>query len=142
MKKKKTICFIFTILLIIIASVCFLYPSKLHIENVKRCNIEITYENEKVQINEKQKEDLIKILNQVELYRVLQFSSFTSTINNRTELTIEGDFNKNYNFIHISVYSRNLNDSFAQLTNGKIYRIDKEDLIHINNFLTELIFIK
>lgn len=138
MKKKKTIYIIFTILLIIIASVYFLYPTKLHIENVKRCNIEITYENEKVQINEKQKEDLIKILNQVELYRTLRFSSYSSTINNRAELTIEGDFNKNYNFINISVYSRNLNDSFAQLTNGKIYRIDKEDSIHINSFLSEL----
>ena len=138
MKKKKTIYLIFTILLIIIASAYFLNPTKLDIENAKRCNIEITYENEKVQINEKQKEDLIKILNQVELYRTLRFSSYSSTIKNRAELTIEGDFNKNYNFINISVYSRNLNDSFAQLTNGKIYRIDKEDLIHINSFLSEL----
>ena len=138
MKKKKTIYLIFTILLIIIASVYFLYPTKLHIENVNRCNIEITYENEKVQINEKQKEDLIDILNQVEFYRTLRFSSYSSTTNNRTELTIEGDFNKNYNFINISIYSRNLNDSFAQLTNGKIYRINKEDLIHINSFLSEL----
>ena len=75
------------------------------------------------------------VLEKVEFYRGASFTRFQSGPSANSVITLTGDYNKSYNFVHLYILENEPNRSFAQLSTETKYRMKSEDVDKIILFL-------
>lgn len=128
----------FIIFLLSSLIVCFIYfftPTYLNITDVSKASITIDSGGKKIEIDNEEKQELIKILQNVKFYKGASNTNYQSGIYGNSEITIMGNYNENYNFVHIYILENEPYQSFAQLSTNTKYRMKNLDVQKIVSFL-------
>ncbi|WP_027400318.1 hypothetical protein [Anaerovorax odorimutans] len=106
-------------------------PASLDIVNEDEVNITIEGSEQEIKINNKQEQELIKILKNIKIYRGAPYIPFEHGKSGNFVIALKG----NYNFIHIYILEEKPSYSFVQRTDTTKWKIKKEDAEKILYFL-------
>lgn len=134
-KRLKQFVILYMVSIFIIAIMYYHIPTDLNIDYENKVAVTIEREGTEIQITNEQKQVLINILRKVKFYRGASFSRFQSSPSSNSVITLTGDYNKSYNFVHLYIQENEPNHSFAQLSTETKYRMQNEDVNMILLFL-------
>jgi len=134
-KWLKRFVVVFILSLLTIAVIYYYIPTDLNITNTNKAIITIESGGSEIQMTNEQKQELIGVLQKVEFYRGASSTRFQSGPSANSVITLTGDYNKSYNFVHLYILENEPNRSFAQLSTETKYRMKSEDVDKIILFL-------